>query len=274
MVVAMNDGPATLDIWHTTLPMRTFEHAAATRQATEAIVVRLRTPDGHVGWGETLPRPYVTGETLESVPADIREIFWPRLRACRDRREFQAALAELPCRDGDRVVTAARCAVELAATDALNLWPPSPIETSPTRRPPLAPARVSGVIGSADPKRTARSLRRMRLYGLKHFKLKLGFDQDVDRANLDAVTKQLARNLRAGKCSLRVDANGAWPYGEVPGRIDELKARGVLAVEQPCRAGAGRLAELASKCSLPLIADESCLTELDAEVLLGAEGRV
>src|SRR5437879_3126030 len=44
-----------------------FVHALQSRQVTEAIVLVLESDAGHVGLGEILPRPYLTGETLESV---------------------------------------------------------------------------------------------------------------------------------------------------------------------------------------------------------------
>ena len=61
--------------------MRGFEHAAASRDRAESVVVRLTLADGRAGWGETLPRPYVTGETLESVQADLAETLWPAYQA-------------------------------------------------------------------------------------------------------------------------------------------------------------------------------------------------
>lgn len=269
MLSGMADRPVRLDIYRTALPMRAFEHAAAKRSAAEAIVVCLHTAGGRVGWGEALPREYVTGETLETVPADLEAIFWPLLRDCRDERQVERAARELPLRQGDRVVTAARCAIELAATQAFRLGLPG------LNVPPPAWPAVSGVLGSANPRRTARKLRAMRWYGLRHFKLKLGLGEDVDAANLDAVLRQVGRGLSDGRFTLRVDANLAWPYKEVPDRVAELKRRGVLAVEQPCRLPRpGQFAELAYHCALPLIADESVLTPEDAEVLLGAEGRV
>ncbi len=57
--------------------MRSFEHAAAKREKTDAIVVRLEYDDGHVGWGETLPCKYVTGVTLYRVLEDIEKTSWP-----------------------------------------------------------------------------------------------------------------------------------------------------------------------------------------------------
>ena len=55
--------PTRLHLYRTAIPMRGFEHAAARRELAEAIVVCLEFDDARVGWGETLPRPYVTGES-------------------------------------------------------------------------------------------------------------------------------------------------------------------------------------------------------------------
>jgi len=267
----MSDLAAELVIFRTELPMRSFEHAAATRKTAEAIVVRLRTRSGRVGWGEALPRSYVTGETLDSVAEDIERIFWPALRECRSEGDLHQTVMHLPSIESDRVVTSARAAVELAAIAAFDIpW----YRQCASRARPATPPPVSGVLGSRDPRKTSRLLRRMRLYGLRHFKLKLGFDDETDQANLRVVHRQLRRSLAAGVCSLRVDVNNAWKYKEVPERIKDLKPHSVCAVEQPCNVRPPQMVELAYQCSLPLIADESCLTESDARVLFGAEGRV
>ncbi len=280
MVVAVSDRPTEMTIYRTALPMRSFEHAAATRKVAEAIVVRLQTARGAVGWGEALPRPYVTGETLETVVDDLAELFWPALHACEDRNNAAETVAAMPTRHAGRVVTAARCAAELAAIQALDLpwWrlgkDQPDHDAGPLRAKGPTRTRVTGVLGSANPTKTAWRLRLMRWYGLRHFKLKLGFGPDIDRANLEAVSRQLASRLAIGTCTLRVDINGAWPPGQTIERVAQLAPMGVRAVEQPCQAGAGELAALAADCALPLIADESLLTGQDAEALLAAKGKV
>ena len=46
------------------LPLkRTFTHASATRQDSENVLVRCELAEGTTGWGEGVPRSYVTGET-------------------------------------------------------------------------------------------------------------------------------------------------------------------------------------------------------------------
>ena len=49
------------------LPLkRAFAHATATREESENLLVRCELADGTVGWGEGVPRSYVTGETAAS----------------------------------------------------------------------------------------------------------------------------------------------------------------------------------------------------------------
>ena len=265
---AVDSPPVQLDIYRTAIPMRRFEHAAARRDASEAIVVAITLVDGTVGWGETLPRDYVTGETLDTVPRDIEAVLWPVAKTCDPQGEG------LPLSAGDRPIPAARCAVELARRDAWNRLNRTNVLCCGVAGPPAAPARVSGVLGSSDSARTAWRIRLMRWYGLRDFKLKLGLGDDIDEANLRTVADRLGRAIRRGRCTLRVDVNGGWSAEETPARVAELKPLGVCVVEQPVFAPAAELADLADRCELPLMADESLVTEADARTLLSAKGRV
>ncbi len=257
-----------LDLYRTVIPMRRFEHAAATRDVAEAIVVRLELDDGTVGWGETLPRPYVTGETLESVPADIEQHFAPAMWG----REVDGA--ELPVADPPgRTTNAARCAAGLAWFDAWARRHWARMGMRRYRSRPQPPVRVSGVLGSSDPSRTARQLRLMRWYGLRDFKLKLGLGEDVDAENLRLVAARIGRGLREGKGTLRVDVNGGWSTDQTPQRVAALVPCRVCLVEQPVFGPPEALIELAQRCELPLMADESLLTAADARAFIAAPGR-
>lgn len=269
-----------LEVFRTAIPMRSFEHAAAARTTAEAVIVRASFSDGVIGWGETLPRPYVTGETLESVVANLRAPLWPAVRELDFAgvdAEVAARLASLPTTADGRCINAAACAVELACLDGLmrrrGLTCPAGLlatEGTPGRIVP----RVTGVLGSSDPARTAKRLRLMRWFGLVDFKLKLGLGEETDAENLAVVSRKLGKALAAGRCTLRVDVNGGWTADETPGRVAELASLGVCAVEQPLYVPAGELAKLARGCEAPLIADEALLTDADADALLAEPEKV
>lgn len=73
---------------------------------------------------------------------------------------------------------------------------------------------------------------------------------------------------------MRVDANGAWTPEATPERAAGLAAYGVCVVEQPFYAPAGHLVDVARRCELPLMADESLVDDGDAEALLAEPTRV
>ena len=272
-----------LDVYRTAIAMRSFEHAAATRNQAEAVIVRVVFSDGVAGWGETLPRPYVTGETLDSVVADLEGVIWPALAEADFsgvESEVAAAIAGIPTVGADgRCINAAACSAELACVDAhlrrRGLSSPAGLlgATVPPEGGLIGP-RVTGVLGSAGAGKTARRLRLMRWYGLRDFKLKLGLGAEADAANLAVVRGRLAGALTAGRCTLRVDVNGGWTADETPARVAELAAMGVCAVEQPVFCTARELVDLARRCVLPVIGDESLVTGRDAAVMLGEPGRV
>jgi muconate cycloisomerase len=265
--------------------MRAFEHAAAKRDLAEAVVVRAAFSDGGAGWGETLPRPYVTGETIESVVADLEAVVWPAVAGL-DWADPRAALTAIPAVAADgRCMNAAACATELACVDWLLAKGGDEPRTlaalvggagvgGSDRAAGRIAARVTGVLGSADPARTAHRLRLMHWYGLRDFKLKLGFGEDVDRENLRLVHARLRKGIAAGRCSLRVDVNGGWDAATTPARAEELKAMGVCVIEQPVYCTAEELAALAQRCPLPLMADESLLTAKDAAALLAEPQKI
>src|SRR5581483_12485069 len=52
------------DVLVVELPLRfSFGHALAARKSTRNVLVRVVLDSGHVGYGEGVPREYVTGET-------------------------------------------------------------------------------------------------------------------------------------------------------------------------------------------------------------------
>src|ERR1700729_1040786 len=53
-------------------------HASFERSVSENLVVRVTLADGHVGYGEGVPRSYVTGETVESTFGVLSAHDWAR----------------------------------------------------------------------------------------------------------------------------------------------------------------------------------------------------
>ena len=263
--------PKSLEVWTYEIPMRIrFEHARAGRATSTGILVRLALADGTVGWGEGIPRDYVTGETLESAVAMIRSTY-------ADRLATDAPLAETPVESNGVIHNAAWCACELAYLDAIGKVRQMRVADMLAGQLGMKPGRmlrrVSGILSAGPVEKVRRSLRMMRILALRDYKLKVGRDADQDEANLAECNRQLSRGLRRRRGptrrTLRVDANGAWDLEEAVRRAEVLARYHVIVVEQPLPQGSEEaLADLRRRTSVPIMLDESLLTPEGAARLI------
>ena len=272
-------------IYKLAIPLRVrFEHAAATRDTVDPVIIQLSAgaPYAHyVGYGETLARTYVTGESTASVVEDITNLFIPRLSAFAPRTFADALefIEALPTQISGRIVTAARTAVELALLDLVGrVFRRRPADITGWMGlagfgPPgcLASARYSGIIVGRTRRKLAALLRLQRLYGLRDFKLKVAVEGWQQR--LEWASQLLRRPLERGRVSLRADANGGWSLAEAHQALPVLERYGVQAVEQPLSDAADEdLPWLAEQTHCAIIVDESLLTVNDAQRLIQAGG--
>lgn len=269
----------SLTLWRLRIPMRgKFRHALSERAASEPLIVQAELSNGAAGFGETHPRAYVSGETTESAVATIRDVLAARLLDVR-AENFPEALEQidaLPMQDAaERPCTAARAAVELALLDAFARAFRRPISEAagwlglPGLGPPgsIGTVRYSGVVGGETPESVRRSIRKMRCYGLRDFKLKVG--DPGDDARVRAAVSLLNRPLRTGRAKLRLDANGGWTLEEARQRLRSWADLPIACVEQPLARGHEESwYQLLSASPIPLMADESLVTPEDAERLL------
>src|SRR5437870_4917338 len=70
-----------LILWEVHFPLHfRFAHAKHTHRNCPTIIAELTTEHGQKGYGQALPRSYVTGETIATVWDTLVEIFWPTLK--------------------------------------------------------------------------------------------------------------------------------------------------------------------------------------------------
>ena len=283
------------------LPLRgRFRHAAHERSASDNLLLclRARSSNGSTleGWGESIPRAYVTAETVQTVQRAVESVFQPLLH---QHNELDPTglinLADaLPCTDPTNrasLVHAARCAVEMALLELASLCSGRSVAHLLVARSPADPQsgpegprtflceRVSGVLSAGAPQRVARRIARMWMLGLSDFKLKLGLDDATDRAVVDAAVRALGPAMAAGTASLRADANGAWTPDQAGRWAERLASAGFAALEQPLAQtrplAADQLtavwAELTRGARLPILPDESLLHERE---LAGPDGAI
>jgi muconate cycloisomerase len=266
--------PVEITAFHVRIPLkRPVRHASHTRSATDNLLVRCVLDDHTEGFGEGVPREYVTGETIDSTIDLLRRSdLAAQLAPCRDFAEAVAqadrlALAPVPGDDRDCQGNVARCALELALLDAYGKRFGQPL-SAVTR---LAAAdlleenpwvRYSGAITSAN---TGFKIRlaalRLRLYRFRSAKVKVGIAGHDDVYRLSQIRRRIG-----WKIDVRVDANEAWPAASAADRIRELEPFAISAVEQPvAHADVDVLSAVRQSVRTPVMLDESLCTMVDAE---------
>jgi L-Ala-D/L-Glu epimerase len=263
------------------LPLkRAFVHASAARDESENVLVRCELADGTVGWGEGVPRSYVTGETPEGCLAQLAATAlgdqlsadcqsWPDVvRLC---EKFAPHMD----RDDPRGCygNALRCAVELSILDAFGRLFAEPVSSITRSYPPAAPilgshdsVRYSAVIDAGSAGLSRKALVRG-LYGFADCKVKVGHPGDDDAKRLRTIRRWIGRRM-----DLRVDANEAWPAAVLRKKLEPLTPFRISCVEQPVpHAEVNCLAEARKQIAVPIMLDESLTSIVDAEAAIGAK---
>jgi len=268
-----------ITLWPLAIPMkRRFSHATHEREVADPVVVAVELANGVVGWGETLPRPYVTGETVESVRPAVEQALLPLLAPLHPTclPEALEVIDALPTIDPDgRPISAARAGIEMALLDAYcrcwSRWVGDVVGWLGLAGigvgGSLKQVRYSGVLSADEPRRVLRSLWKMRWFGLRDFKLKVGFDGDQEL--VAAVAGRLSGAIRRGRATLRLDANGGWTLDRAVERLSAWREWPIACIEQPLPRGhEHRLGELKRQVPTPIMHDESLTTLADAEKLI------
>lgn len=231
-----------LEARHVRVPLRRpVKHASHARTETDNLVVRCVLSDGSVGWGEGVPREYVTGETVESALDLLSRSDLPgQLPPCPDF-EHAVRLAEslrlAPVPGDDRMCrgNAARCAVELAILDAFGRAFGEPLMNvtklvAPDLYQPREKVQYSGIVLSAKGWKARLLALGYRVTGFRQVKVKVGIAGQNDVKRLRVIRSCLGRRV-----DVRIDANESWPVEEVAGRLSELEPFGISSCEQPVR---------------------------------------
>ncbi len=234
---------------------RPFKHAAAERSTSDSILLECETEDGTIGFGECLPRAYVTGETRDGTFDLLREKVLPGLvgRDFKDLDEVRGFLEECDGRapgewvPPDRPQGAAWCAVDLALLDTFGRAFGVPVRLSDRGAPPKS-LRYSVVLSSSAGWKT---LLMTRLVAIRQVKLKV----EAGREQAGALR---TRHWLGRRCDVRADANMAWSVDQGLARMAALARLGIHSYEQPLPADdLEGLARLVRESGQGVMADES-----------------
>lgn len=275
----MSTAVRSVELFHVAVPLRKpIRHASHERVSSDNLVVRVQLESGQVGYGEGVPRPYVTGESIETTFEHLGA--FDAAKHFGRPRDFAEALhsAErltLPSIENDprgMFGNAARCALELAALDAYGRQFGVSVRDAirAVEAPGLRlardphPVRYSGAITAESPRKERVSAWKMRIWGFQQVKLKVGVDGQDDPARLARLRRILGRRM-----DIRLDANEAWSADAVVERVRPLLAFKPSALEQPVpHAQVEALSTLRPTLGIPVMLDESLCGEPDARLAI------
>ena len=271
---AQRPGPSnivSLDVFPLHIPFnRAFVHSKTSRSTSDSVVVRLTGSDGLRGYGEGLPREYVTGEDVAGVVETLKDRIGPEVmklefgsgvRAVEQIGYFVQEWTErLSKGTGIVAWNATMCALEIALLDwafkrsgeSIASW--------------LGPVRghvtYTGLIDATDPQIAHATSERYMQAGFTNLKVKVGVEKDVERL-------QAVRDVAGKNVDIRMDANGAWSGPEAVSALNQLRAFDITAVEQPVAASdLVGMRQVREETGLDVIADESLVTLEDARKLI------
>ncbi|CAN5591121.1 dipeptide epimerase [soil metagenome] len=274
---------SSIDSFLITLPFRlSFKHSLAARDHSENLIVRVTIEDGsktYVGFGEGIPRDYVTGENPAGALSAVANEYAPLLLG----RSFERPEEIIDILKADwshlklhgRPQGASWCALELALLDAVAKCAGktvsdlvSSVSASSARADKPDAITYGAVVPFGGKKALSAILWFYKAYGFKTVKIKVGKDLELDLHRL-----RIARSVLGPDVAIRVDANCAWTFDQTIHAAEQMRVYGVKSYEQPIPAD--RLEELASITKIlpeQVLADESLCTVDDARHL--AENKI
>ncbi len=199
--------------------------------------------DAHsTGIGECAPLPGLSKETPEEVETILNEI-------CKAPQHYQRhpeLLTELP---------SVRFAFETALLDMQTGGKQLLFSSEFTRGEQGIP--INGLIWMGELPFMQEQIQEKLQAGFRCIKLKIGalnFNQELE------LIKAIQEQHEPLSLTLRVDANGAFPFNEALDYLEQLAEQKLHSIEQPIAAGQwDRMAELCRKTPVPIALDEELI---------------
>lgn len=235
------------------IPMRIrFSQSNNNTKTSDSVIVRLETEAGTVGYGESCPRPYVTGENFASVYLDLSSLEQELYAQSFDSFD---SICEYLCFDlPKRIGMASICALELALLDAWS-------REKQVNLIELLGGQIrdaydyTGVIPFGN---TAELKPIISRFKFKEIKIKVNSDLED---KLERVSR--IRDIFGPEVPIRVDVNGDWNFAIGLEQTKRLIEQNITCIEQPFDpAKDGTMAYLTQNYGgwIDIMADESLTT--------------
>lgn len=237
----------------------------ATYPSMAAIILKLETDTGLIGYGEAVPDEHVTGEQVDAAFEVLRNVLVPQIL---DRSPFDIEAIHHKMDAAISGNPAAKAAIDIACYDLMGKATGQPVYNLIGGRA-HDELQYPKVLSIEAPEIMAEKARKAIQQGFSSLKLKVGLDD----AALDIERIYAVREAVGGEVPIRIDVNQGWKtVGLAVQTINSLEAAKLTWVEQPIRMGDIRgLAEVRRKVSTPIMADESVQSMKDVLEIIRLE---
>jgi L-alanine-DL-glutamate epimerase-like enolase superfamily enzyme len=248
------------------LPLKApMKMAGVTITRAENLIVRVELQDGQVGWGEAPSAPTMTGDTLGSLVAAVRDHLAPLLVGKDATVDHRAMLRRALVGN-----TGAHSAVEMALLDAACRTASNRLIDVVSAKPARVEVRPMWLLGNATVDEDIAEAQAKLREGFHFFKLKIGVKPLRDEI-------AAAHAVRAGlpDATLCADANCGLTLAAAKRYVESTRDASLAFIEQPLPAGdLASLRALARASKTPIGMDESIhsLADIEATKRAGAKG--
>lgn len=255
---------AKIDLFPVTYPtVGYFKFFAGPKGATgrPAVIIKITADDGTVGWGQSVPIPKWSYETLETAVIVLRDYYVPALVG-RDPADIAEAHAEM-----DRAIAPgfstgmpiSRAGIDIALHDLVGKLQKKPL-AEVWGKPPGGPITLSWTVNVTRLEDAAPLVDEGKKKGYRHFNIKVAPDAAFDQ-ELAKIVRQLAP-----EAFLWADANGGYEPETAFIAAPKLAAAGVDILESPLQPNriSGYQA-LKKQGALPILMDEGLVSPIELE---------
>jgi L-alanine-DL-glutamate epimerase-like enolase superfamily enzyme len=232
-----------------------------------AVIVKISSNNGCVGWGQSVPIAQWSDETLETAVVVMRD-YWSPVLIGRDPTDIEGAHAAMDKAVAPGFSTAmpiSRAGIDIALHDLrgklrgqslAEMWGHEPGD----------PIELSWTVNVQKLDEVATVIDQGQQRGYRHFNIKVAPDPDFDVA--------LARSVRklAPDAFLWADANGGYEPATALKAAPRLAAAGVDVLESPLRPNRIRGYQALKKlAAIPILMDEGVVSPVELEEFIHLE---
>jgi len=239
------------------VPIRNFADAYTGFSVSNAVLVKIYTDTGHIGYGEACAwEPEFYGETIESVSSTIKKYITPKITG-EDPRNINKILSIIDANLAK--ITCAKEGIDLALHDLVGKILDVPVYTLLGGKfRDMIP--VASEIGIDTPENMVKNAQDVLDMGIKVIKIKGSSDHALDVERITEVRHAVGPDVE-----LRLDPNAAWDVNSTIKTMKLLENCNLQLLEQPVPAWDLKgMSHIRNNIGIPLMADESIWTPQDA----------